>query len=127
MIAVSSGLPFFYELCYHRGMLTLEESIAEEKKKYRDADKALNEEYRKLYSGMDGAARQKLVKAQRAWVAFRDANAVLRGDYPRNKSKQRASDKDSEFVLYSALREMTEARALELASFRMAREAAAKA
>lgn len=105
-------------------MLTLEESIAEQKKQYRLADKALNEEYKKLYARMDGMGRDKLVKAQRAWMAFRDSNAVLHGDSGRVKTG--TMTKATEMLLYTTLREMTEARALELATIRQEREAAAK-
>ncbi len=107
-------------------MLTLEESIAEEKKQYRAADKALNIEYRKLLAGLDGAGRDKLVRAQRAWVAFRDANAMLRGHFSRGKVPVSDAVRASELRLYTALREMTEARALELAAIGQEREAAAK-
>ncbi|MBC8137663.1 MAG: DUF1311 domain-containing protein [Fibrella sp.] len=107
-------------------MLTLEETIEEQKKQYRLADRALNTEYKKLYAGMDGAGREKLMKAQRAWIAFRDANAMLRGDSMRGKAPASATGKGGELLLYTALREMTEVRATELAAIRQERESARK-
>ena len=108
-------------------MLTLAESIAEEKKLYRAADKALNTQYKKLYAILDGAGRDKLMRAQRAWIAYRDANAMLRGHYSRGKtSASAATVEESELRLYTALREMTEARVTEIVAIGMEMQAATK-
>ena len=108
-------------------MRALEEIIAEEKKRYRAADKELNAEYKKLYAGLDGAGRGKLIRAQRKRIAFRCANAVLRRQYERGKTLARAATSgESELRLHTALWKMTEVRPTELAAIRQEREAAAK-
>ena len=43
-------------------------------------DKALNAAYRDLSSGMNARQKANLVKAQRAWIAFRDADCAARYD-----------------------------------------------
>lgn len=43
-------------------------------------DKALNAAYRDLTSGMNARQKANLVKAQRAWIAFRDADCQARYD-----------------------------------------------
>ena len=43
-------------------------------------DKALNAAYRDLSSGMNARQKANLVKAQRAWIAFRDADCGARYD-----------------------------------------------
>ena len=48
------------------------------------ADKELNQVYQKaLKAADDDIARQKLVKAQKAWLAFRDAEADVDADLAR--------------------------------------------
>ena len=39
------------------------------------ADKELNLAYKKLYAKLDNIGREKLKKAQKAWLSFRDANS----------------------------------------------------
>ena len=41
------------------------------------ADAAMNVAYKKLMAVLDPAQKKQLVKAQRAWLAFRDAEATL--------------------------------------------------
>ena len=43
-------------------------------------DRALNAAYRDLSSGMNARQKTNLVKAQRAWIAFRDADCAARYD-----------------------------------------------
>ena len=43
-------------------------------------DRALNAAYRDLSSGMNARQKDNLVKAQRAWIAFRDADCAARYD-----------------------------------------------
>ncbi|MDO9222654.1 MAG: lysozyme inhibitor LprI family protein [Caulobacter sp.] len=43
-------------------------------------DRALNAAYRDLSSGMNARQKGNLVKAQRAWIAFRDADCAARYD-----------------------------------------------
>lgn len=46
---------------------------------FQNADAKLNTAYKKLVAGQDALMKQKLVKAQRLWIQFRDANC----DYER--------------------------------------------
>ncbi|MBC7879881.1 MAG: DUF1311 domain-containing protein [Anaerolineae bacterium] len=41
---------------------------------FQAADARLNVVYKKLVAGQDASMKQKLVKAQRLWIQFRDAN-----------------------------------------------------
>jgi uncharacterized protein YecT (DUF1311 family) len=41
---------------------------------FQIADKRLNAAYKKVVSGLDEPMKQKLLKAQRLWIQFRDAN-----------------------------------------------------
>ena len=43
--------------------------------KYIQADKKLNETYKKLISKLDPEAKELLKKAQKAWIVYRDSNA----------------------------------------------------
>ena len=97
--------------------------IAELQANYKAADKTLNASYKRLYSEMDGAGRAKLVKAQRAWLAFRDSNAMLHADYIRGGA---ASSSGGDRVLYAVLVEMTHMRTRELDAIRAERNAAKK-
>ena len=47
---------------------------------FKKADKELNEVYAKVLANLDDAAKENLKKSQRAWVAWRDAEAVFRAD-----------------------------------------------
>ena len=47
---------------------------------FEQADRALNSAYQQLRGKLDKAGRAKLLKAQRAWIAYRDAEASLAGD-----------------------------------------------
>lgn len=47
---------------------------------FERADKELNEVYGKVMGVLDDESKQRLKKAQRAWVAFRDAEATFRAD-----------------------------------------------
>lgn len=107
-------------------MLTLEQLLAEEKKRYREADRGLNEAYKRLYARSDGPAREKLMKAQRSWIAFRDADAALRGYYGCGNMKSADTGKKEELVIYGALRGRTEERIKELVILTILLEAAAK-
>ena len=44
------------------------------------ADQELNEVYAKVLSVLDDGSKEKLKKSQRAWVAYRDAEADFRAD-----------------------------------------------
>lgn len=44
------------------------------------ADRNLNTTYKQLQGKLDKQSRAKLLMAQRAWLAYRDADALLTGD-----------------------------------------------
>ena len=44
------------------------------------ADRNLNTTYKQLQGKVDKVSRAKLLTAQRAWLAYRDADAMLAGD-----------------------------------------------
>jgi uncharacterized protein YecT (DUF1311 family) len=47
---------------------------------FAKADKELNEVYAKVIGVLDDQAKEMLKRSQRAWVAFRDAEAAFRAD-----------------------------------------------
>ncbi len=51
----------------------------------RQADAKLNETYRRVLATLNPTAKQKLVLAQRAWIAFRDAE--LAAEWPVGKGE----------------------------------------
>lgn len=53
---------------------------------FEKADKELNLVYAKVQAKLDEESRTKLKTAQRAWVAFRDAQADLDADFMRGGS-----------------------------------------
>jgi uncharacterized protein YecT (DUF1311 family) len=57
-----------------------QEMNAEAAEIFKKADKELNEVYAKVLANLDDAAKENLKKAQRAWVAWRDAEAAFRAD-----------------------------------------------
>ena len=85
----------------------VEENPAEAERRLRAADRELNRLYKLLLPILDAQGRGKLQKAQRAWIAFRDANCAYEADGYRvaNLSKMQRTD--------TAAR-MTEARVKEM-------------
>ena len=74
------------------------------------ADKALSATYKKLMAKLpDNIAREKLKKSQRAWIAFRDTNAVFNADEARDGTLGGLFRMDTEL-------QMTEQREKELSS-----------
>ena len=75
------------------------------------ADKALNATYKKLMTKLpDNVAKDKLKKSQRAWIAFRDANAEFSADEMRGGT--------GEGLLYTGtVTQMTKQREKELAQY----------
>lgn len=75
------------------------------------ADKALNATYKKLMAKLDDKiAKDKLKKSQRAWIAFRDANAEFSADEMRGGT--------GEGLLYTGtVTQMTKQREKELAQY----------
>jgi uncharacterized protein YecT (DUF1311 family) len=53
---------------------------------FEKADKELNQIYAKVQAKLDKEGKEKLKAAQRAWVAFRDAQAELDADIMRGGS-----------------------------------------
>ena len=47
---------------------------------FNKADAELNRAYKKLLNGLDAESQKKLKAAQRAWLAFRDAQAEFAAD-----------------------------------------------
>jgi uncharacterized protein YecT (DUF1311 family) len=47
---------------------------------FKKADKELNAVYAKVMANLDDGAKEHLRKSQRAWVAWRDAEAAFRAD-----------------------------------------------
>ena len=63
------------------------EMTAQSWAEFDKADKELNAVYQKLLKSLeDDIARKKLIAAQKAWVAFRDAQAELDADAERGGS-----------------------------------------
>ena len=52
-------------------------------KEYTRADAELNRVYKKLMAKLDATGAAKLKKAQRAWIAYRDAEKDFSADYAR--------------------------------------------
>ena len=59
---------------------TQQEMNAEAAESFKKADKELNEVYAKVLANLDDQAKENLKKSQRAWVAWRDAEAAFRAD-----------------------------------------------
>ena len=57
-----------------------QEMNAEAAAEFTKADKELNEVYAKVLGVLDDEAKERLKRSQRAWVAFRDAEADFRAD-----------------------------------------------
>ena len=57
-----------------------QEMNSEAAESFKKADKELNEVYAKVLANLDDEAKENLKKAQRAWVAWRDSEAVFRAD-----------------------------------------------
>lgn len=57
-----------------------QEMNAEAAESFKKADKELNEVYAKVVANLDDQAKENLKKSQRAWVAWRDAEAAFRAD-----------------------------------------------
>ncbi|QJE96197.1 lysozyme inhibitor LprI family protein [Luteolibacter luteus] len=57
-----------------------QEMNAQAAEAFKKADKELNEVYAKVIGVLDDEAKERLKKSQRAWVAFRDAEAEFRAD-----------------------------------------------
>jgi len=74
---------------------------------YQKADKELNRVYKKLTAMLDATGVAKLKKAQRAWLAFRDAEMAFAGDEMRGGSAE-------PLLIYGAATRITEARTKQL-------------
>lgn len=65
---------------------TTAEMMGAEAARIEKADRRLNAAYKKLLALEDATAQAKLRKAQRAWIAFRDAEAQYAADANRGGS-----------------------------------------
>lgn len=74
---------------------------------YQAADARLNASYAQLLKLLDEEGRRKLRTAQKAWLAFRDANAEFAGDLNRGGTAESLN-------ILGAKTLMTEARKTEL-------------
>jgi len=79
-----------------------------ENSRYEKSEQKLNAEYGQLMKQLDRSRQEKLRAAQRAWLAFRNANAAFLASEAENGTL-------APLVKVSALADMTDARALELA------------
>ena len=70
---------------------------------FEKADTALNAVYKKFIKTLDEEGEKKLIAAQRAWIAFRDAQATFEADEARGGSM-------APLLLHSTKRELTEER-----------------
>jgi uncharacterized protein YecT (DUF1311 family) len=77
---------------------------------YQTADVNLNAAYKKLVAGQGGLLKQKLVKAQRLWIQFRDANCDYEGEGVSGGSA-------APMVYFGCLAQMTTARTKTLESY----------
>lgn len=75
---------------------------------FAKADRELNRVYKVLTRRLDSTSRHKLVTAQRAWLAFRDADAALAGDV-----EARGGSMEPMLVAFRK-QELTEARTRDL-------------
>lgn len=76
-------------------------------KAYKTADRRLNQVYRKLYNRASGNYRRELIKAQRAWIKFRDTNCSVEVYHTRKGT-------DHSIFLNYCLKRMTKERTREL-------------
>jgi uncharacterized protein YecT (DUF1311 family) len=81
-----------------------EKSLAE----FQKADARLNVTYKKLLADLDADGKKKLVIAERAWVAYRDAQADFEADQEARGGSM------APLIYNTACLELTEARIKEL-------------
>jgi uncharacterized protein YecT (DUF1311 family) len=74
---------------FSRGDLDM---IRSEYERFDRADAELNKVYEELLASCDEVRKEKLVKAERAWVAYRDAEASLESDGPRGGTLERLTN-----------------------------------
>ncbi len=83
-----------------------------ENARYQAADQRLNEVYAQLMKDLDAGRREKLRAAERVWLQFRDANAEFLGSAAAGGTLE-------PLLRITALADMTEARAAELAKVKV--------
>ena len=79
-------------------------------KDFEKADAELNRDYKKAMDTLDDEGKTKLTKAQRAWLAFRDAQATLESDEMRGGSAE-------PMLYYAAQAKLTRDRIATLRAF----------
>jgi uncharacterized protein YecT (DUF1311 family) len=65
------------------------ELIQNEYQRFERADADLNKAYQELLTSCDEVRKDKLIKAERAWLTFRDTEASLESDGPRGGTLER--------------------------------------
>lgn len=75
-----SACLFLFSLTSVGSAQSQQEMNAKASEGFKKADKELNEVYAKVLGVLDDGAKERLKKSQRAWVAFRDAEADFRAD-----------------------------------------------
>jgi len=110
-------IPLFFALVCLSGLIlpvhaqSQMEMTAQSWAEFDKADKELNAVYQKVLKSMeDDLARKKLIAAQKAWVAFRDAQADWDADSERGGSLANQ-------VLAISKTDMTKARILDLKKY----------
>lgn len=75
-----SAFLFAFSLASIASAQSQQEMNAQAAEEFKKADKELNQVYAKVLAELDDEAKERLKKSQRAWVAFRDAEADFRAD-----------------------------------------------
>jgi uncharacterized protein YecT (DUF1311 family) len=72
-------------LCFsNKGLAQTQSDLnAEARNDFTKASKQLDIAYKKLLDTLDGLGREKLIKAENAWLAYREAQAALEADQVR--------------------------------------------
>jgi uncharacterized protein YecT (DUF1311 family) len=99
------GLCMFSHTAWPQSQADLDQQAQDQ---YDKADKELNVTYKKLMALLDDQGKQKLVAAERAWVAYRDAQADFDAD-----AQARGGTMEPEAYSLSAL-DLTQQRIKEL-------------
>ena len=83
------------------------ELTAQAQADFEKADARLNALYKKTLAGLDAEGKKKLIASERAWLAYRDAEANYEADSERGGSM-------APMIYNQACLELTEARIKEL-------------
>ena len=114
--ATRAALIALIAACFHATLAPVHAQTQAEmnQEALRDADKAdaaMNAAYKKLMALMDAPEKRQLVKAQRAWLVYRDADAASLASLETGGTMY-------PMVYENCTQEITEARTRELTSMR---------